>query len=87
VPVGTQVRLIYQPVKIGLCERRVFVEVHPDVYGLVGDLLSFGFALLHTRDMVHRVDPGKMYRALKRPNGLPVDVTRDTLLQAVEEEE
>ena len=85
VPVGTQVRLVYQPVKIGLLEDRVFAEVHPDIYGLVGDLVSFGFARLHAKNMVHLVDPRKMYRALKEQNGLPVDVTRGVSLHAVEE--
>ena len=85
VAVGTQVNLIYQPVKIGPLNDRIFVEVHPDIYGRIGDLVSFGFALLHERGLVYRVDAKKMYRALKQQNGLPADVTRDPPLQAAEE--
>ncbi len=85
-PVGAQVELIYQPIKIGPLNDRIFVEVHPDIYGRIGDLVSFGFALLHERGLVHRVDAKKMYRALKQQNGLPVDVTRDADLRAAEKD-
>ena len=77
VPVGTQVRTIYEPVKIALSGHRVYAEVHPDVYGIVGDLVSYGFARLHARGLIQQVDPQKFYQALKRQNGLPTDVTRN----------
>lgn len=85
VPVGTPVRLVYQPVKLGLSGQRIFAEVHPDVYGLIGDLVSFGFAQLHARGLVRGVDPQKMYRVLRQQNGLPEDVTREAPLQALED--
>lgn len=76
VPVGTMVKIIYEPVKLTCFMDRIFVEVHKDIYGRVGDLMSYGYALLHTRNLVQYVEPQKFQRALKCRNGLPLDVTR-----------
>jgi L,D-transpeptidase ErfK/SrfK len=76
VPVGAHVKLIYEPVKIGRSMDRIFVEVHPDIYGRVGDLVSYGFALLHAKKIVQDVDDQKYRQALMRKDGLPTDVTR-----------
>jgi L,D-transpeptidase ErfK/SrfK len=76
VPVGTRVKIIYEPVKIAWSMDRIFVEVHKDIYGRVGDLMSYGYALLHAKKIVQHVDPKKYRRALRLKNGMPVDVTR-----------
>ena len=76
VPVGTPVKIIYEPVKIAWSMDRLFVEVHKDIYGRVGDLMSYGYALLHAKNIVQHVDLKKYRLALRLKNGLPVDVTR-----------
>lgn len=76
VPVGTEVRIVREPVKVGVRAGRVFVEIHPDEDARV-DLASEARRLLGKRGLLGSVDKGKLDEALKDLRGLPVDVTQD----------
>jgi L,D-transpeptidase ErfK/SrfK len=76
VKVGTPVKIIYEPVKIGRLSDRIYVEVHADVYSKTGGLVSYGLSRLDQLKIARLVDLRKYYQALKRRNGLPADVTR-----------
>lgn len=76
VPIGTPVRMIYEPVKISQSGDRVVVEVHEDVYGYTGDLTAYGCRCLEQKGLAHRVDMPRFLEALSLHNGMPVDVTR-----------
>ncbi|KAB2889882.1 MAG: L,D-transpeptidase family protein [Desulfobulbaceae bacterium] len=73
---GTKVRLLYQPVKVAQVNGRVFIEVHRDVYGKVGDLRRYAENLLLWKDLYRKVDRAKLHRVVQQQNGLPVDITR-----------
>jgi L,D-transpeptidase ErfK/SrfK len=72
--IGTPVEIIYEPVKIGVNGGRVFLEVHPDVYGRIADMET------HTRERLHRlglwqyVSVEKMKAALEEQKGVAVQV-------------
>jgi L,D-transpeptidase ErfK/SrfK len=76
VPVGAEVRIVREPVKIGVRAGRVFVEIHPDEDAKV-DLASEATRLLGKRGLLGSVDAEKLAEALKDLRGLPVDVTQD----------
>jgi L,D-transpeptidase ErfK/SrfK len=76
VPVGTEVRIVREPVKVGVRAGRVFVEIHPDEDARV-DLASEARRLLGKRGLLGSVDTGKLDGAMKDLRGFPVDVTQD----------
>ena len=76
VKIGTPVKIVYEPVKIGFVSGKVYVEVHRDVYGLIDDFAEYGHQRLQKRGLVNRVDFKKFLRALVRQDGLPLEVTR-----------
>jgi L,D-transpeptidase ErfK/SrfK len=74
VPVGTPVAIVREPVKVGLRDGRVLVEVHEDaVAGL--DPLDEAVRLLSERLLLHLVDLEALARTAQAGTGLPVDVT------------
>ena len=75
VPVGTQVVVVREPVKVGLSDDRVYVEVHADA-DLKPDYAGLARQLLWERGLADRVDPAKLEAVLRKRNGIPVDVTR-----------
>jgi L,D-transpeptidase ErfK/SrfK len=76
VPVGAEVRIVREPVKVGVRAGRVFVEVHPDEDAKI-DLAAEARRLLGKRGLLGSVDAGKLEEALKDLRGLPVDVTQE----------
>src|SRR5512137_1123218 len=76
VPVGAEVRIVREPVKVGVRAVRVFAERHPDEGARV-DLAAEARRLLVKRGLLGSVDPGRLDEALKDLRGFPVDVTLD----------
>lgn len=75
VPVGTSVRVVREPVKVGLAEGRVYVEAHRDDEAHV-DPLREARRLLERRGLLDRVDPARLEAAARERTGAPVDVGR-----------
>ena len=75
VDYGTQVQIVYQPVKFGTRRNRIFVEVHPDVYDRIDDLPAHAYRLLQKKGLISRVDMDKLRLALQRKSGLPVNIS------------
>lgn len=73
VPVGTQVTVMNQPVKICTRKGRVLLEVHRPISGdnTVGQVLR----QLDAKRLVGKVMFAKVIRAVKEGKGVPVDVT------------
>ncbi|MBN1254581.1 MAG: L,D-transpeptidase family protein [Deltaproteobacteria bacterium] len=76
VNVGTPVEIIYEPVKIGFQEGRIFVEVHPDLYNKVSDLLIYTARKLFIYQIWEEVDLDLLVQALEEHKGIPIDITR-----------
>jgi L,D-transpeptidase ErfK/SrfK len=75
VSVGTPVHIIYEPVKIGFQEGRIFVEVHEDIYNRIPDLRRFTLQKLERKKIQHLVDGEKLEEAINRRSGFPEEVT------------
>ncbi|MGO8969955.1 MAG: L,D-transpeptidase family protein [Myxococcaceae bacterium] len=75
VPVGTEVVIERETVKVGLQNGRVYVEVHPDE-DAHADNAALARQLLIDRAVLKRVSASKLKEALKQQSGMPVDVTR-----------
>ncbi len=77
VAVKTPVEMIYEPVKLGLQHGRLFVEVHPDIYGKIPDFLEYGLTKIQASGWAARADRDLFLKALEEKKGLPIDITED----------
>lgn len=75
VPKGLKVTIVRQPVKAGLKEDKVYLEVHGEDARNDSDLLSEAVSLLAKKRLLGRVDTKKIYRAIQEKKGMPVDIT------------
>jgi L,D-transpeptidase ErfK/SrfK len=73
--VGTPVHIIYEPIKIGFQEGRIFVEVHEDIYHRIPNLRRFALEKLERKKVQHLVDGEKLEEAINRKSGFPEEVT------------
>ena len=73
VPIGTSVKIIYEPVKFGVLHGKLYTEVHPDIYNRLGDLKEYGLKILEDRNLMDSVNMYRFEKALERKNGLPVE--------------
>ncbi|MBI3767745.1 MAG: L,D-transpeptidase family protein [Deltaproteobacteria bacterium] len=73
---GMPGELVYQPVKLGEEDGRVYAEVHADVYRRIPDLERHAFAEVRKAQLTARVDPELLRAAVRARTGVPVDVTR-----------
>jgi L,D-transpeptidase ErfK/SrfK len=76
VEVGTPVAIVREPVKVGLRQGRVYVEVHEDDT-VAPAPLDVALRLLGERRLLQRVDPRKLEAAVHARRGIPVNVTAD----------
>ena len=77
VRVGTPGEFLYQPVKMGLRDGVIYVEVHPDIYGLRSNLEADAEAILSRRGWGDRVDRTRLRQALAQQSGLPLAISVD----------
>lgn len=77
VNIGTPVEIVYEPVKLGMMDGRVYVEVHPDVYKKIKDFVDYGLKYLDASPLREKVDRSRYVTALTLQNGMPTDVTKD----------
>jgi L,D-transpeptidase ErfK/SrfK len=76
VAIGTTVEIIYEPIKFGRKDGRVFVQVFPDVYKKIPDYAKYAVERLAQCPFVKDVDQKKFMVAMSLQNGIPTDVTR-----------
>ena len=76
VPVGASVEYIYEPVKIGFRQGRIYLSVHEDVYFKIRSMILHVLTLLEQRGLADQVNMRKVMQAVEEQNGLPVDITR-----------
>ncbi len=77
VPVGTQVTIVRQPVKIGLDNGRVYIEVHrdTDIFKTNDEYLNEAIRLLRKKRIIGLVDSEKLYQAITEKKGIPVAIS------------
>jgi L,D-transpeptidase ErfK/SrfK len=70
---GTRIQIVYQPYKWGREGQRIYLEAHPDLYGLVPDRLS-AFELPRKLGLLGAIDFERAWSALEEARGVPVAV-------------
>lgn len=74
VPVGTPVRIIYEPVKIGFRQGKIYAEIHRDIYKKIDDFHQYGLLKLRDSGFMDAVDLESFKAELKQKSGIPVEV-------------
>jgi L,D-transpeptidase ErfK/SrfK len=77
VPIGTLVNIIYEPIKIGFIQGRIFIEVHEDIYHRIPDPLQFTLKKLEQKKIRNLVEWDILKEALDQKKGVPIDITSD----------
>lgn len=75
VPVGTDVLIVRQPVKVGKIGDDVYVEVHRDDQLKDFDYLGNAMEQLAKKGLLKYVDTFKLYNAVKQKSGVPTSVS------------
>lgn len=75
VPNRSKVTIIRQPVKIGISNSRVFIEIHKDET-LQTNYFNEAVQLLRKKNLYDSIDKEKMLTALREKKGIPVDITK-----------
>ncbi len=74
VPSGTPIRLVYQPVKLGVRDDGIYVEAHPDIYGRAPDRAEVALMALQEMGLDRLVDTRRLREAVQAGRGVPVRV-------------
>ncbi|MDP3017665.1 MAG: L,D-transpeptidase family protein, partial [Deltaproteobacteria bacterium] len=64
VSIGTPVEIIYEPVKIGFIEGRIFIEVHEDIYHRIPDFFQYTLQKMEKKVIKNLVDLEKIKEAI-----------------------
>lgn len=75
IHIGVPGEFVYQPVKIGFLNGKVYAEVHEDIYGLVPDLWQEAQKVARESGWEDRIDKNLLLKVLLKKNGVPTDVT------------
>jgi L,D-transpeptidase ErfK/SrfK len=73
---GMPGELVYEPVKFGIRDGHVYVEVHADVYGRIRNFERYAHAEAKKAGVDDRIDLDRFQAAVKAKRGIPVDVTK-----------
>jgi L,D-transpeptidase ErfK/SrfK len=73
---GDPGRIVYEPVLVAFDAGDVYLEVHPDRYGLVPDPLQRALDLLDAAGLTAIADPEEVVRTVRLAEGIATPVTR-----------
>jgi L,D-transpeptidase ErfK/SrfK len=71
VPVGTTGIVVYQPVKFGWHGDALYVEVHPDLYGMYPGMWKHTIDLAKHKGLLGVIDLDKLQKAVEQKTGVP----------------
>lgn len=73
VPEGTRIQIVYQTWKWGVADGRIYLEAHPDLYGLVKER-DAAFRIPSDLGLLDAIDIERARRVLDEARGIPVEV-------------
>lgn len=79
VPLNTPGEFLYQPIKLGARDGRIYLEVHHDIYTYDPALHRRTQELIDARGWRDLVDPLRVERAVSEQSGVPMDITLDPI--------
>lgn len=71
VPIGTKVTIVREPIKVGIKQNKVYIEVHKDEY-ITMNYFNEAVKILRKKNLLKRVDTEKLYYAIRDKSGVPV---------------
>ena len=74
VCVGTPFEIIYEPVKIGAEDGKIFIEVHPDIYRRIPDMAAHIRRRLTEMGLWSSISHEAVNNAIQKQNGIPIRV-------------
>lgn len=74
IPLNTKVQIIRQPVKVGIRDGKVYIEVHKDNEISI-DYLNTAVELLRKKGLLKGVDLERLYKAIEEKRGIPVMIS------------
>jgi len=77
VSVGTPGEFVYQPVKVGVRDGRVYLEVHKDIYNQIPGLHREAWRLIDKFGLRERVDAEKVKNTVLEQSGVVLEITRE----------
>ncbi|MCX7913264.1 MAG: L,D-transpeptidase family protein [Thermodesulfovibrionales bacterium] len=75
VKVGTKGKIIYQPIKIAVMDKKVYLEVNRDIYKKLGDLRTEVEKLIQEKGLSRVVNWAIVERMLKEQSGVAEEIT------------
>lgn len=75
VEIGTPVRVIYQPIKVGLKQNALFVEVHPDRLGRAPDPIDEVIRQKTELGWQGKLDWAALWKGIKEARGIPLQIS------------
>ena len=76
VNIGTPVQIMYQPIKVGMQGKDIYLEVHEDIYGFLKDPMAEALRLIKKWRPVGSVDLALVRSALEDKNGIPICISK-----------
>jgi len=86
IRIGVPGEFVYQPVKIGFLNGKVYAEVHEDIYGLIPDLWQEAQKVARESGWDDMIDKNLLLKVLLKKNGVPTDVTVGSRLEEPEQQ-
>ncbi len=74
---GTKVKIIDEPVKVGLFDNKVYIEVHGD-YRPESELISLATKKLRRKNLLKYVNSQLLVESIKNATGLPADISKSS---------
>ena len=78
VSLDTLVEIVYKPVKVGIRDRQIFLEVHPDIHNKISDMYRHTESLLKSRALLAEANTDRDRRAVAAKRGIPTYVGKVT---------
>jgi L,D-transpeptidase ErfK/SrfK len=76
IPNGMKVTIVRQPIKVGVRDKKVYLEVHRDDYRQKVDYFNEAVKLLTKKGLLKDVNTEKIYQAVEEKQGFPVQISQ-----------
>jgi len=75
VQIGVKVNIVRHPIKVGIKDNKVYIEVHKDDYKKDINYFNDAVRLLIRKNLLKSISTEKLYKALIEKSGIPVDIS------------
>jgi L,D-transpeptidase ErfK/SrfK len=76
VRIGMPVKIIYQPIKFGFKNNKIYLEAHPDIYKQIPNIKETVLKEIINLGLKEKVKLPSLFKALKEQKGIPLNITQ-----------